>query len=331
VNFFFALTPDCVLNAVEQSGFECTGRCLTLNSFENRVYDIEIQPTTDSPTPASHLSTHRRIAKFYRPGRWTQTQILEEHQFLKDLQDAEIPVVAPIPFPDGSTLQKTPSGDIWYALFPRVGGRTPDEPSQDQLLRIGRLLGRIHSVGASRKAPSRHNLCSIEVALQNARFLLDSHWIPIEFAARYQKTVEEICKISEPRLEGIEKLRIHGDCHLGNLLWNDLGPFFLDFDDMMTGIAAQDLWLLTPGRDAQALLQREVLVEGYCEFRKLERTSLRLIESLRALRFLHYSAWLARRWEDPAFPKAFPQFGSHSYWNSQVEDLEEQLRIIKDH
>lgn len=316
--FFFELIPDRVLEAVETSGLLCTGRCMGLNSFENRVYDVELDPDGS-----------RRIVKFYRPGRWSRSQIMEEHEFLADLIQEEIPAVAPLPFPDGQTLHATRESGIWYAIFPRVGGRAPDELSDEQLLRVGRLLGRIHTVGFAKKSQHRIRIDPKTYGDANLKFLLEGHWIPVDFKNRYQTAVEKICQLTESWFDSLEFQRIHGDCHLGNLLWNDSGPFFLDFDDMVVGPPVQDVWLLVPGRDAESCRQREVLLEGYQEFRHFDRTSLRLIEVLRALRFVHYTAWIARRWEDPAFPLAFPQFGSHQYWSREVEDLEEQLRILQ--
>jgi Ser/Thr protein kinase RdoA (MazF antagonist) len=326
--FFFEITPERVLEAVESGGFECTGRCMQLNSFENRVYDVELELDD-----ASHKAPfNRRIVKFYRPGRWTREQILEEHEFLADLRESEIPAIAPLPFPDGETLKLTPQGGIWYALFPKVGGRAPDELTDDQLRRIGMLLARIHNVGAAKAAPNRIELTPSTYGLQNLEYLL-SQWIPAEMRAKYEATVREICTIVQPwfdELPAKEVLRTHGDCHLGNLLWNQDGPFFLDFDDMVRAPAAQDIWLLTPGRDQETKLARETLLEGYSDFRAFDRSTLRLIEPLRALRFVHYTAWIARRWEDPAFPAAFPEFGSHHYWADETNDLEEQLRLIRE-
>jgi Ser/Thr protein kinase RdoA (MazF antagonist) len=326
--FFFEITPERVLEAVEAGGFQCTGRCLQMNSFENRVYDVELD-LEDGPRQSPF---NRRIVKFYRPGRWTREQILEEHEFLADLRAAEIPAIAPLPFPDGTTLKLTPQGEIWYALFPKVGGRAPDELTDDQLRRIGMLLARIHNVGAIKNAAHRIELTPATYGLQNLDYLL-TKWVPLEFRSKYESTVRELCAIVEPWFKAIAPQavhRVHGDCHLGNLLWNQEGPFFLDFDDMVRAPAVQDIWLLTPGRDEDAVRQRMVLLEGYEDFRSFDRTTLRLIEPLRALRFVHYTAWVARRWEDPAFPAAFPEFGSHHYWAGETHDLEEQLRLIKD-
>jgi Ser/Thr protein kinase RdoA (MazF antagonist) len=319
--FFFELTPDRVLEAVEAAGLRCTGRCLALNSFENRVYDVEIE---------GEAGNTRVVVKFYRPGRWTREQILEEHEFLKDLQAAEIPAIAPLTFPDdGTTLKATQSG-IWYTLFPKVGGRSPDEFTDEQLLRIGRLLARVHSVGASKAAPHRIKINPATYGWANLELLLKG-FVPAEYRGRYEGAVRSILEIAEPLFaKAPSPMRLHGDCHPGNLLLNGEGHFFfLDFDDMVVGPPVQDVWLLVPGRDADSRAQREVLLEGYSEMRVFDRATLKLLEPLRALRFIHYSAWIARRWEDPAFPAAFPEFGSHAYWADETADLEEQLRVIR--
>ena len=325
--FFFQITPERVLEAVESAGLQTTGRCIQLNSFENRVYDVELE-TDEGPRAGP---ANRRIVKFYRPGRWTKEQILEEHQFLADLRASEIPAIAPLQFPDGSTLKLTPVGDIYYALFPKVGGRAPDELTDDQLMRIGMLLARIHNVGAQRAAPGRVALTPQTYGIENLEYLLSTNRIPLEFRSSYEKVVRDICaKTGElfAKLPPSAIIRTHGDCHLGNLLWNQEGPFFLDFDDMVRAPAAQDIWLLVPGRDPEARQQREVLLEGYEQMRVFDRTSLKLIEPLRALRFVHYTAWVARRWEDPAFPPAFPEFGSHSYWADETRDLQDQWKLM---
>ena len=316
--FFFELTPDRVLDAVETSGIQCTGRCLALNSFENRVYDVEIEPK-DGVSRASV------VAKFYRPGRWSREQILEEHLFLKDLEAGEVPVVAPLTFPDGSTL-KTLSSGIHYCLFPKIGGRAPDELDDESTRRVGRLLARVHQVGRSREAKTRVHLTPETYGIANLEFLLEKNLIPTEFRERYEKAAREICAITAPWFSETRSQRVHGDCHLGNLLRGSASWFFVDFDDMVVAPPVQDLWLLLPGRDRQKL---EVLLEGYEEIGDFDRTSLRLIEPLRALRFIHYTGWVARRWDDPAFPAAFPQFGTYRYWKDETEDLERQWHRIR--
>lgn len=327
--YFFELTPDRVLQAVEASGLRCTGRCSTMNSFENRVYEVELETDEDSPLGLRRNSLDsRRVVKFYRPGRWTESQILEEHEFLSDLQDAEIPIVAPIVFPDGKTLHSEAQSGILYAVFPKVGGRAPEELSDEQLLRVGRLLGRIHNRGAVKKAQFRIQLTPTVYGKRNLESLLEGQWIPTEFRDRYESIVRKICDEIDPWFQECRTHRIHGDCHLGNLLWNQDGPFFLDFDDMVNGPAVQDIWLLIPGRDQESKRQLEVLLEGYDEMRTFDRSQLRMIEALRALRIVHYSTWMANRWNDPAFPVAFLSFGTHRYWAEETAALETQWNLL---
>lgn len=328
--FFYAITPERVLEAVESAGFLATGRCAALNSFENRVYDVELDPECLPPAPSqAHRSYFQRVAKFYRPGRWTRAQILEEHEFLQDLRAEEIPVIAPLPFADGSTLRQLPDSGIYYALFPKVGGRAPDELEPPTLRQIGRLIARIHTVGARKPANHRLALTPDTYGRQNLQYLVEKRWLPPEFERRYQETVEKICGILDPWFAQAKVLRIHGDCHLGNLLQGTEGMFFLDFDDLVRGPAVQDLWLLLPSRGAGNRADLENLLEGYEEMRAFDRGELKLIEGLRALRFVHYSAWLARRWDDPAFPAAFPQFNSHRYWADETSDMERQLTVLQ--
>jgi Ser/Thr protein kinase RdoA (MazF antagonist) len=332
--FFFELTPDRVLEAVETSGLHCTGRCSALGSYENRVYEVELE-LEELPSgirTASSAYASRRVVKFYRPGRWSEAQILEEHEFLLELQASEIPVVAPLLFPDGKSLHRTENSGIWYAIFPKVGGRAPEEMTRDQLRQVGRLLARIHQVGGRRPARHRIALNATTYGRQNLDALLRGDRIALEFRSRYEAAVLEVCEVTEKLFVALSAgpfHRVHGDCHLGNLLWSPEGPVFLDFDDMVNGPAVQDVWLLAPGRDAESVQDRESLLEGYEEMRVFNRSTLRLIEPLRALRFVHYSAWIARRWEDPAFPQAFPQFGSHRYWADETHDMEEQLRLSR--
>jgi Ser/Thr protein kinase RdoA (MazF antagonist) len=291
------------------------------------VYEVEIETTDDSPNPDP--ASRFRIVKFYRPGRWSEQQILEEHQFLKDLVAQEVPVCAPIEFSDGKTIKLAPEIDIWYAVFPKVRGRAPEELNDEQLQWMGRLLARRHLVGAKREAPHRLKLTPEQYGLVNLEFLQRSDSLPIEIAKSYATLVEEICKASAPLFQGTGTQRIHGDCHPGNILWGTAGPFFVDFDDMVTGPCVQDLWLVVPGRDTESKIQMDVLLDGYEQMRSFDRRTLRLIEPLRALRYIHFSAWIARRWQDPYFQRTFTQFGTHAYWEGQLGDLREQLELIR--
>lgn len=326
--FFYQLDPVTILDAVEHIGFETTGRCLTCNSMENRVYDVEIiVDESEIHTPSDAF----RIVKFYRPGRWTKEQILEEHQFLLDLQGQEIPVIAPIER-NGETLFKMEGVDIWFALFPKRGGRAPDEMNDSQLEQMGRLLARMHAVGRSRKAEHRIHITPESYGLQNLNFLLSSRSIPSHMERKYEALVKEICERAAPHFLHVHYQRIHGDCHLGNILWGSQGLQVFDFDDMLNGPPVQDIWLIVPGTEPEAIRQRNVLLDAYESMADFDWMSLKLIEPLRALRYIHFSAWIAKRWEDPAFKMAFPDFGNDLYWETQVNDLRIQLeRLTHDH
>ena len=309
-DFFFSLTPDRVLRAVEAGGLRPTGHCTPLVCLENRVYDLRLED-------GSHV-----VVKFYRPNRWSREATLEEHRFLADLQRAEIPVCAPLPFPDGSTLHEV-SG-IHCALWPRTGGRAPDELQDEQLELLGRLLARIHAVGAAAPASHRPRLTARSAALEPLD-RLEERFLPPECRRRYRAAVEEVAGLYELWSQGVPLHRIHGDCHVGNLLRGDEGFFFLDFDDFAVGPAVHDVWMLLPGRDAEGQRQRALLIEAYRQLRDFEPRWLQLVEPLRAFRFVFYADWIARRWEDPAFPAAFPHFGSREYWERETRDLEEHV------
>jgi len=312
-DLFLRLTPDWVLKSIEMGGFEPSGHCMALNSLENRVYDLKLEDD-------SHV-----VAKFYRPSRWTREAILEEHAFLNELKAAEIPVCAPLPFADGDTLHEVEG--ILYAVWPRTGGRAPDELSFEQTEMLGRLVARIHNVGASKKAPARRVLTKESYIDEPLAAL--AKFIPPEYAARYREAASAIGAVYVRDARGVPVHRIHGDCHMGNLLSGREGFFFLDFDDMLTGPAVQDLWLMLGGRDPEDLERRRVFVDAYRQFRPFEQRWLRLIEPLRAMRWVHYAAWIARRWHDPAFPLAFPNFNTPRYWEREVVDLEAQVLLIQ--
>ena len=319
--FFYELTPERILDAVERLGFRCTGRCMALNSMENRVYDVEVE--VDAPVETA--SERFRIVKFYRPGRWTRAQILEEHQFLLDLVEQEITAVAPLALPTGDTLATIEDIGIHYAVFPRIGGRMPDELDEDQLLQMGRLLARLHNVGSTRDAPTRIRLDPATYGRANLAFLLEAGLLPDAGRERYKGLVERICDLSEPWFSQAAYQRIHGDCHLGNILHGRSGFFLIDFDDMVRGPCVQDLWLIVPGNDAADRARLEMLLEGYEQMRDFDRRTLRLIDALRALRVIHFSAWIGRRREDPAFQRVFPDFGTERYWFEDIANLQEQL------
>lgn len=320
--FFYELTPDKILDAVEGFGFRCTGRCVALNSMENRVYEVEIESDSKLRTD------HQKIIKFYRPGRWSKEQIQEEHDFLADLTEVEIPVVAPSKNPTGQTICELEDLKIYYTLFPKVGGRNPQELSNEQLPIVGRLLARMHNVGAVKKAQHRINLTPDSYGRESLNFLNSSKLIPTHIENRYSYLVEKICEKSDPLFEKFATQRVHGDCHFGNLLWADTSPFWVDFDDSVVAAPVQDLWLLFPGRDEYSTEQMRNLIIAYDEMRAFDWESLDLIEPLRALRMIHFCAWIAKRWEDPAFKRAFVEFGTDKYWVEQISLLEEQLSLI---
>ncbi len=314
-DLFLSLTPEKVLEAVEAGGLECNPVCYPLNSFENRVYEVELADRS------------RVVAKFYRPGRWTREQILEEHLFLKDLAWQEIPVCTMRDFPGGGTLRTI--DNIFYSLSDRRGGRAPDELDEANARRLGMLVGRMHNVGARREAEHRLKIDADTYIRQNLDWLEEHDVLPHHVKDRYFDTALSIAAIADRRMAGVPVHRIHGDLHLGNILFRDGLLNVLDFDDMVVGPAVQDLWLALPGRDAYTQNLRERFLEGYIQFRDFDRATLSLIEPLRALRIIHYAAWIARRWHDPAFPAAWPHFGSPDYWERETQDLEEQLAVIR--
>lgn len=324
---FFELTPERILDAVEAIGLRCTGRCLALNSMENRVYEVEVE--ADPEAVRKNPSERFRVVKFYRPGRWSKEQILEEHEFLKDLVEYEVPVVAPVIADNGETLYTMPDTGIHYTVFPKAGGRQPDELDDDQLELTGRLLARLHNVGAIRPAKHRLTLSVESHALSNLDYLLSANALPEILRAKYEETVREICKLAEPMFAAAKVHRIHGDCHFGNILWATAGPRLVDFDDMVTGPGVQDIWLLVTGPDTERAQKLDLLLEAYETMRPFDRASIRLIPALRALRMVHFSAWISRRWNDPAFPRAFPAYGTDRYWQEELQVLWEMLTSLR--
>ena len=266
------------------------------------------------------------IVKFYRPGRWNREQILEEHEFLFDLKNREIPVCAPLAFNDGSSLSEIEN--IYYAVWERTGGRCIDEFSGEQIANLGRLLGRIHETGKTKDAPNRLKLNSETMCLKPLEYLKNYSIIPASLESTYFKLIGTITGIFNELIEGVPYHRIHGDCHIGNLLFGDNGFFFLDFDDFYSGPSVQDFWMLLDNSGNERNKNLNILLENYGLFSEFDNKWLNLIEPLRALRFIHYSGWIAKRWDDPAFKDAFPFFGTHDYWQKEIHDLEEQIKII---
>ena len=310
------LSPEAVLDAIEAAGFSCDGRMLALNSYENRVYQIGIED--GAPV----------VAKFYRPARWTDAAIREEHAFACELAAQEIPVVAPL-VRAGATLHVHQG--FRYAVFPRRGGRWPELGTADDREWVGRFLGRIHAVGRAARFHERARL-SVEVLGRQSRdFVLEGDWMPDYLAIKYEEVTDELLEAVEARAHnwgGARLGRILGDCHRGNILWTDLGPHFVDLDDCLTGPAIQDLWMLLAGGRQEMRTELRDLLTGYEQFLAFDRGEIALIEPLRALRMIHYSAWLARRWHDPAFPMAFPWFAEPRYWEQHHRSLQDQLAAV---
>lgn len=312
---FFALTPERVLDAVEEGGSPTTGLCYALNSLENRVFEVELEDRS------------RLVAKFYRPGRWSKETILAEHRALLALVDAEISVIAPNRFADGETLHTTSDG-IHFTLFPRRGGRAPDDLSADDFEQLGRLMGRIHNVTASLDLAARPRLSPETYGTQALATILEKATLSPGIRGRYSDAVRRLVAIATPRFDEVQSIAIHADFHRGNVLRTPQGWLTLDFDDMAHGPASQDFWLMLPGRPADVPQELEALIKGYEQFRALDRNELRLVELLRGLRYVRYAAWIAQRWDDPAFKRAFPEWGTDRYWESQLSDINEQLALV---
>ncbi|WP_342133236.1 serine/threonine protein kinase [Hydrogenophaga sp. OTU3427] len=318
---FDALTPDVVLDALSAIGLHGDGRLTALNSFENRVYQAHLEDGSAV------------VLKFYRPERWSEAQILEEHGFAQELVAAEVPVVAPLSVA-GQTLHR--HQDFMFSVSPRRGGRRPELDDLEVLEWIGRFLGRLHVVGARQPFLQRPALDIAQFGEEPRDWLLRHHAVPTESQRLWRDTLDRALDgVAEAfaRAGDVATLRLHGDCHPGNILWtpSDLpggGPHFVDLDDARSGPAVQDLWMLLGGDRAQQTRQLGALVDGYEEFRDFDRRELALIEPLRTLRLIHYSAWLARRWDDPIFPINFPWFGTPAYWNEQALWLAQQAEAM---
>ena len=327
---FASLTPDRVLDALDTVGLRGDGRLTALSSYENRVYQVQLEDGSSV------------VTKFYRPGRWSDAQILEEHAFSQELMVAEVPAVGPLVL-GGATLHQFEG--FGFSVSPRRGGRAPELDNGEVLEWIGRFLARIHAVGAARPFVARPALNLQTFGMEPREWLLENDRVPLDVQSAWAKLAQEALDVIASHTclaggaageGGIRTLRLHGDCHPGNILWTPVdvpatagpGPHFVDLDDARTGPAVQDLWMLLSGDRQQRTRQLGALVDGYEQFREFDRCELALIEPLRTLRLIHYSAWLARRWDDPIFPINFPWFGSSDYWKGQVLMLEEQLEAM---
>jgi Ser/Thr protein kinase RdoA (MazF antagonist) len=310
---YASLDPVAVLDAIETVGLRGDGRLLTLNSYENRVYQVWLEDNSSV------------VVKFYRPGRWSAAQIAEEHEFAKELAEREIPVVAPL-------LQGV-FKEFIFAVYPRRGGRTPELDNAEVLEWIGRFLGRIHAVGAIKPFKVRGSLNQQTFGAEPRAWLLEHDCVPAELLDSWKAVTEQALAAvarcfqlaGEPR-----QIRLHGDCHAGNILWTHDGPHFVDLDDARMGPATQDLWMLLSGDRASMTRQLGDVLAGYEKFMEFERRELHLVEALRTLRLIHYSAWIARRWDDPAFPAAFPWFNTTRYWQDRILELREQIALMEE-
>ena len=321
--YFYNLTPDIVLRHIEQAiSVTCTGRCLALHSMEKRVYEVEI--LVDDPR---HPWDRFVVVKFYRPGRWHRQQLEEEHQLIQDLAESELPVVAPLADKEGNTLWQIDDLDIFYGIFPKVAGRAPSELDFKSIEWVGRLLGRMHGVGALSKMSHRLTLSPLTYGRENLEYL-EAENIGGELGKRYVDLAYNVVDLVDARMQGVEAIRLHGDAHSGNLLWSQDGPFWVDFDDCLMGPPVQDMWLIVGGRDQHARETLSHLLSGYETMYRFDRTTLGLIEPLRSLRMIHFCSWIARRRKDPAFIRNFPHFHQDNYWISQIADLEEQRRCL---
>ncbi len=307
------LTPDMVIDAVESRGYLSDARILALNSYENRVYQVGIEE--QSPI----------ITKFYRPNRWVNEQIEEEHEFTKQLLDLEVSVVPPLADESGKTLFDYEG--FRFSLYPRQGGQAPELDNLDHLLTLGRVIARMHAYGKIDSFKHRPTLDIQSYAIDSSEFLQNSDFIPDSLKEAYSTLSRDLIEKVELAFAKVDytPIRIHGDCHPGNILWRNDAPHFVDFDDARNGPAIQDLWMLLSGDRQQKIEQLSEVLEGYQEFCDFNFAELALIEPLRTLRIMHYSAWLARRWSDPAFPMTFPWFNTERYWAEHILELREQM------
>lgn len=319
---YAALTPDRILDALAAVGLPADGRLIALNSYENRVYQVFL----DEGPPV--------VVKFYRPGRWTDEQILEEHAFAAELQAHEVPVVAPRVI-EARTLHRAEG--FRFAVFPRQGGRSPEFDDGDVLERVGRFIGRIHAVGAARPFEHRPAIDIAGFGEEPRDWLIAHDCVPPALREPWRVAVDLALDGVRAGFERagfaggpLRTIRLHGDCHAGNVLWTDDGPHFVDLDDCRSGPAVQDLWMLLSGDRMSMTRQLDDVLSGYEDFADFDPRELHLVEPLRTLRLIHYSAWIARRWDDPAFPAAFPWFGTERYWQDRVLELREQIGAMQE-
>jgi Ser/Thr protein kinase RdoA (MazF antagonist) len=312
---FSLLTPDLIIDGLESAGFSVASGLLALNSYENRVYQFHDD------------NKQRFVTKFYRPQRWSKDTILEEHQFALELEQHELPMVAPLVIKGSSLFEHA---DYLFAVFPCRGGRIFEVDNLDQLEWMGRFLGRIHAVSASKSFEHRATVSTDEMLYQARELIVASSFVPKSLNSAFFTVLDQVIAIADNQYQPEAIIRLHGDCHAGNILWTDAGPHFVDLDDCKMGPAIQDLWMMLSGDRQQQLLQLDTILSGYEEFFSFEYKQLNLIESLRTMRVVNYMAWLCKRWQDPAFPRNFPWFNSEKYWEQQILMLKEQFSALQE-
>ncbi len=314
---FHRLTPDLVLGLVEKAlDIRCTNLCRPLASYINRVYELEGE------------NGEGLVVKFYRPGRWSRAALADEHEFLLELAGREIPVIAPFVLPGNGSLGEHEG--MYFTVFPKCGGRSLDEYSDEQWLEIGRLLGRIHAVGAGRVPEGRITMLPGKSTRQQVDYLLAGKFMDADLAKQFGELVHTLIAEISPLFAGAEMIRIHGDCHFSNLIHRPGESFYLiDFDDMALGPPVQDFWMLLPGYREETFAEIELFLEGYETFRDFDRRSLRLIEPLRAMRYIHYMAWCAYQVAEEGLSRVAPDFGAREYWQRELRDLADQLERIR--
>ncbi|GHE88484.1 serine/threonine protein kinase [Thalassotalea profundi] len=311
---FSSLTPDCILDGIETTGTTVDSGLLALNSYENRVYQF------------SDYDGVKYVTKFYRPQRWSEAQIREEHNFAFELLEHELPIVAPLKIDNESLFEHE---GYHFALFPCRGGRIFEVDNLDQLEWMGRFIGRIHAISAKKSFNERLSFSSQEFLFDAQQTIRDSGFVPQSLALPFFTILEQVIALASEQFIPSNNIRLHGDCHAGNILWRDEGPHFVDLDDCRMGPAIQDLWMMLSGNRQQQLLQLDTMLMGYEEFYSFDTKQLALIESLRSMRVVNYMAWLSKRWQDPAFPHNFPWFNTEKYWEQQILMLKEQFSALQ--
>ncbi len=316
---FDLLTPDTILDALEAQNIIPDGRVTALNSYENRVYQVG----TETLESGDNVPM---IVKFYRPDRWRSEQIKEEHVFCFEVESHDIPVVSPIKNESGESLYEY--NNFMFALFPRKGGYAPELDHQNNLAIMGRTLARLHNMGASQNFIHRPTL-NAQTFGQDSIDFVSEEFIPFEHKSAYLSVTDQIIKVVTEKLSKTNNIRVHGDLHIGNILLRDDIPNLVDFDDSRMAPAIQDIWMLLSGEPHEQKIQLQKIITAYSEFRDFPYQELPMIESLRTLRMIHHTAWLARRWDDPAFAPAFPWFDTHRFWSEHVSDLQQQLMALE--